>query len=53
MAQRGKQAPFVLFIIKNKVQVPARPFLYIDRKEESYIMRIVQEAVFLSLKEDN
>ena len=53
MAQKGKQAPFVLFIIKNKVQVPARPFLYIDRKEESYIMRIVQEAVFLSLKEDN
>ncbi len=52
MAQRGKQAPFVLFIIKNKMQVPARPFLYIDRKEESYIMRIVQEAVFLSLKED-
>lgn len=53
MAQKGKQAPFVLFIIKDKVQVPARPFLYIDRKEESYIMRIVQEAVFLSLKEDN
>ncbi len=53
MAQKGRQAPFVLFIIKDKVQIPARPFLYIDRKEESYIMRIVQEAVFLSLKEDN
>ena len=53
MAQKGKQAPFVLFIIKDKVEIPARPFLYIDKKEESYIMRIVQEAVFLSLKEDN
>lgn len=53
MAQKGRQPPFVLFIIKDKVQIPARPYLYIDRKEESYIMRIVQEAVFLSLKKDN
>lgn len=52
MAQKGKQAPFVLFIIKNKVEIPARPFLYIDQKEETYIMKLIQEAVFLSLKED-
>lgn len=52
MAQRGKQAPFVLFIIKNKVEIPARPFLYIDQKEETYIMKLIREAVFLSLKED-
>ena len=52
MAQRGKQAPFVLFIIKNKVQVPARPFLYINQKEETYIMKLIREAVFLSLKEE-
>lgn len=52
MAQRGKQAPFVLFVIKNKVEIPARPFLYIDQKEETYIMKLIREAVFLSLKED-
>lgn len=52
MAQKGKQAPFVLFIIKNKVEIPARPFLYIDQKEETYIMKLIREAVFLSLKED-
>ena len=52
MAQKGKQTPFVLFIIKDKVEIPARPFLYIDKKEEAYIMKLVREAVFLSLKED-
>lgn len=52
MAQKGKQAPFVLFVIKNKVEIPARPFLYIDQKEETYIMKLIREAVFLSLKED-
>lgn len=52
MAQKGKQAPFVLFIIKDKVEIPARPFLYIDKKEETFIMKIMQEAVLLSLKED-
>lgn len=52
MAQKGKQAPFVLFVIKNKVEIPARPFLYIDKKEEAFIMKLIQEAVFLSLKED-
>ena len=52
MAQKGKQAPFVLFIIKDKVQIPARPFLYIDKKEEAFIMKLIREAVFLSLKED-
>lgn len=52
MAQKGKQAPFVLFIIKDKIEIPARPFLYIDKKEEAYIMKLVREAVFLSLKED-
>ncbi len=52
MAQKGRQAPFVLFVIKDKVEIPARPFLYIDRKEEAFIMRVVREAVFLSLQED-
>lgn len=52
MAQKGRQAPFVLFIIKDKVQIPARPFLYIDKKEEAFIMKLIREAVFLSLKED-
>lgn len=52
MAQKGKQAPFALFVIKDKVEIPARPFLYIDRKEEAFIMRILREAVFLSLRED-
>ena len=53
VAQKGKHAPFVLFIIKDKVEIPARPFLYIDKKEEAYIMKLVREAVFLSLKEDS
>lgn len=53
MTQKGKQAPFVLFVIKDKVEIPARPFLYIDKKEEAFIMKLVREAVFLSLKEDS
>lgn len=53
MAQKGKQPAFVLFIIKNKIVIPERPFLYINKKEEAFILKIVQEAVFLSLKEDS
>lgn len=52
MAQKGKTSAFVLFIIKNSVKIPARPFLYISDAEERKIDLIIRDAVFKSLKED-
>jgi phage gpG-like protein len=46
--RRGKE--FALFIISRSVKIPARPFLYIDEKDEAYILKLVQEGVSNTLK---
>jgi phage gpG-like protein len=46
--RRGKE--FALFIISRSVKIPARPFLYIDEKDEAYILKLVQEGVANALK---
>ena len=47
-SKRGKE--FALFIISSSVKIPARPFLYIDGKDEEYIMKLIQEGVNNTLK---
>lgn len=44
-ARKGKEGPFVLFVIKNKVVIPARPFLYIDDRDRKYIDREITKAL--------
>lgn len=35
----------MLFVIRQSVDIPSRPFLYISRQEEKYILALVQKAV--------
>jgi len=46
--KRGQE--FALFIISRSVKIPARPFLYVDEKDEAYILKLVQEGVMGPLK---
>lgn len=48
-SKRGK--PFALFIIKESVEIPARPFLYIDETDEKYIQKQIKKMVKDSLEE--
>jgi phage gpG-like protein len=44
--KRGKRGQeFILFIIKDSVKIPARPFLYIDGKDEAYLMKLIRDGV--------
>ena len=52
MASKKGSKPFCLFIIKQSVKIPSRPFLYISESEERKINSIIQTAIFKSLKED-
>jgi phage gpG-like protein len=45
--KRGQE--FMLFIIKDSVKLPPRPFLYIDEKDEAYLMKLVQDGVMGAL----
>ena len=47
----AKGKPFALFIIKKSVRIPSRPFLYIDKNNERFIAKIIQQSVFKSLGE--
>ncbi|MDR0300842.1 MAG: hypothetical protein LBI04_00830 [Treponema sp.] len=50
----GKQGEeFALFIISRSVKIPARPFLFVDEKDEEYLMKLVQEGVTNALKGRN
>jgi len=44
---RGKE--FALFIISKSVKIPARPFLYIDEKDEACLLKLVQSGVMNAL----
>ena len=48
-SKRGK--PFALFVIKESVEIPARPFLYIDESDEKYIQKQIRKMVKDSLEE--
>ena len=50
--KRGKGEPFALFIIKDSVKVPARPFLYLDDADEKHVTKEIKKAVHDALKGD-
>ncbi|MCF7952391.1 MAG: phage virion morphogenesis protein [Spirochaetaceae bacterium] len=46
MARKGKKGrPFVLFILKKSVKIPARPFLYIDKQDEAIILEMIRREL--------
>ena len=49
-ARKKSGEPFALFIIKQSVKIPARPFLHIDEKDEKHITREIQNAVHEALQ---
>ena len=53
--QEGKQGKenFILFIMKKSVEIKPRPFLFIDEKDERYLMKLIQEGVNNALKGRN
>lgn len=50
-AKSKKGKPFPLFVIKQSVTIPARPFLYIDEQDERYINEELRKAVHSALEE--
>jgi phage gpG-like protein len=46
--KRGQE--FILFIISRSVKIPSRPFLYIDEKDEEFILKTIKEGVSNALK---
>ena len=51
-ARKKNGKPFALFIIKQSVTIPARPFLHIDDKDEKYITKEIKKAVHETLQGD-
>ena len=51
-AKKKKGEPFALFIIKQIVTIPARPFLHIDEKDEKHITKEIKKAVHEALQGD-
>ena len=51
-AKKKKGEPFALFIIKQSVTIPARPFLHIDEKDEKHITKEIKKAVHEALQGD-
>lgn len=51
-AKKKKGEPFALFIIKQSVTIPARPFLHIDEKDEKHITKEIKKAVREALQGD-
>ncbi|WP_062429117.1 phage virion morphogenesis protein [Treponema endosymbiont of Eucomonympha sp.] len=50
--KNGKRGtPFALFILKDSVEIPARPFLYISEEDERFIMGIFDGAVTEKIQE--
>ena len=51
MAKNGKRGkPFVLFILKKQVIIPARPFLNIDKTDESVLLLMLRKEIGVSQK---
>jgi len=50
--KEGKQGKenFILFIIKKSVEIKPRPFLFIDEKDEEYLMKLIQTGITNALK---
>lgn len=51
-AKPKKKEPFALFIIKQSVTIPSRPFLYIDEKDENHVRKEIKKAVHEALQGD-
>ncbi len=48
LAREGKRKPFVLFILKKEVRIPARPFLTITQKDRDIIRSIARTEIGVS-----
>jgi phage gpG-like protein len=43
--------PFALFVVRSSTTIPARPFLYIDQKDEAYLVALIRRGIVQKLKE--
>ena len=50
-ARKKRGEPFALFIIKQSVTIPARPFLHINSEDEKYITNEIKKTVHQALKD--
>jgi hypothetical protein len=41
---------FILFIIKDSVEIKPRPFLYVDEQDEAYLLKLIQDGVMGALR---
>ena len=51
-AKKKQGKPFALFIIKQSVRIPARPFLYLDEADEKFVTNEIRKSVREILKGD-
>ncbi len=52
-AKKKHGKPFLLFIVRRSVKIPARPFLYIDDNDERYLTNLIRAGVRKKLEESN
>jgi len=45
MAKMQKNNPFVLFILKKEVKIPARPFLFLDATDRATLMKMLRNFI--------
>lgn len=50
-AQKGKGKPFKLFLVKSSITIPARPYLFHDDRDVSYIQKLITQALRDGIKE--
>ena len=51
-ARKKGGKPFALFIIKQSVKIPSRPFLYLDEADEKFVTNEIRKSVREILKGD-
>ena len=49
-ARKKGGKPFALFVIKQSVKIPARPFLYLDEADEKFVTNEIRKSVRDMLK---
>ncbi len=52
-AKKKRGQPFLLFILRRSVKIPARPYLYHDQEDERFILNLVRKAVRKKLEDAN
>lgn len=52
-AKKKRGQPFLLFILRRSVKLPARPYLYHDDADERFILNLIRRSVRKKLEDAN